>query len=354
MVPAYSPLDDMETSPKEYRLCSWFPQDNLSFYGLSGNPSPAALALLRAEPDKIDWFALSGNPSEDAIEILATRPDKIYWPALSRNPSDAAVAFLYKRENQRKICWHEMSENANPDAAMYLKLRLERLNEVIDCYRNVPVETRDRSECAGNRIPLYGECGDWYLLSKDPRPEAVEILAANVDRIDWTGLALNPSPAVVPIMAANTDRLAGRWGMLRANPSPVVHKFWYDNYPVMKSWARGQDILIPQRYYEPEMPPVPIVEPAPLGVVESVRWYLDNLWFGDCANTLIQEALWRLLSSQPEIFEAAPASLPPPFAGGRSPTPHSSRLEAAPEGGSGGEPSAKRARLESAVGEEPL
>ena len=72
MVPAYSPLDDMETSPKEYRLCSWFPQDNLSFYGLSGNPSPAALALLRAEPDKIDWFALSGNPSEDAIEILAT------------------------------------------------------------------------------------------------------------------------------------------------------------------------------------------------------------------------------------------------------------------------------------------
>jgi hypothetical protein len=59
--------------------------------------NPAAIDLLKENPDKINWFMLSENPA--AIDLLKENPDKIDWYMLSKNP--AAIDLL--KENPDKI-----------------------------------------------------------------------------------------------------------------------------------------------------------------------------------------------------------------------------------------------------------
>tara|TARA_X000000950_G_scaffold85310_1_gene107369 strand:+ start:6975 stop:7379 length:405 start_codon:yes stop_codon:yes gene_type:complete len=50
---------------------------------LSSNP--AAIHLLKQNPEKINWCNLSKNPA--AIRLLEENPEKIYWYYLSENPA---------------------------------------------------------------------------------------------------------------------------------------------------------------------------------------------------------------------------------------------------------------------------
>ena len=80
----------------------------LSWYCLSYNPSPGAIALLAANPDKVEWTSLCCNPSLDArlTALLATRKKyELSWSALSRNRSPAALEFLFAPENRANIDW---------------------------------------------------------------------------------------------------------------------------------------------------------------------------------------------------------------------------------------------------------
>ena len=74
------------TKPR-MKLLDWIPEDNLDWYGLSGNSN--ALHMLEANPMKIDWDLLSFNPNAlHMLEIVLQHdPDKINWNYLSFNPN---------------------------------------------------------------------------------------------------------------------------------------------------------------------------------------------------------------------------------------------------------------------------
>ena len=63
--------------------------------------------LISENKDKIYWYGLSSNPNPEAIELLRTNPSKIDWIGLSQNP--AAIKLL--KENHRIIKWDFLSEN---------------------------------------------------------------------------------------------------------------------------------------------------------------------------------------------------------------------------------------------------
>jgi hypothetical protein len=69
--------------PMPMKLRDWVDVYELDWECLSLNP--AAIDLLRANPDKIDWWRLSGNPA--AIDLLRANPDKVDWEWLSKNPA---------------------------------------------------------------------------------------------------------------------------------------------------------------------------------------------------------------------------------------------------------------------------
>ena len=52
---------------------------------LSQNSNPAAIRLLKENPDEINWLGLSWNPA--AIKLLEQNQDKIDWELLSSNPA---------------------------------------------------------------------------------------------------------------------------------------------------------------------------------------------------------------------------------------------------------------------------
>ena len=66
-----------------YRLKSWIPLYKLDWRYLSANP--AAIDLLRENPEEINWMFLSSNPA--AIDLLRENPQRINWPQLSENPA---------------------------------------------------------------------------------------------------------------------------------------------------------------------------------------------------------------------------------------------------------------------------
>lgn len=115
----------------------------------------------------------------------------------------------------------------------------------------------------------------------------------------WKNLSRNPSPTALAMLKENKARIS--WGDMRRNPSPEAQEFWMANYPVLPSWTRGHDLNIRS---EDPMPPIPIMVPVPLGVVESIRAHLAT----GGHNPSIMAALWRRLSEYPEIFEALEAA----------------------------------------------
>jgi len=113
-----------------YRLKSWIPLDKLKWSGLSRNPNPEAIELLRENPDKINWRLLSYNKNPRAIELLRENQDNIDWHGLSENP--AAIDLLL--ENPGRIMWGLLS--ANPAAIDLLRANQDKI--------------------------------DWYVLSRNP------------------------------------------------------------------------------------------------------------------------------------------------------------------------------------------
>jgi hypothetical protein len=127
------------------RLLDWIDKDKLDWKGLSANPSPEAIRMLRKNPNKIKFYNLIENISLDAIQILnehkhnvdwwwyenywnmytkhhkklvlsseeiqllRENPDTINWRSSPLNNSPYAIPLL--KENQDKIWWHGLSKS---------------------------------------------------------------------------------------------------------------------------------------------------------------------------------------------------------------------------------------------------
>ncbi len=64
----------------------------------------------------------------------------------------------------------------------------------------------------------------WLLIkvpladtSKNPNPKALELLKANLDKINWEWLSRNPNPEAIELLKANQENI--NWKEFSANPA---------------------------------------------------------------------------------------------------------------------------------------
>ena len=76
----------LNSNPMAVKLLSLYPE-HINCNRLSGNSNPAAVKLLMQQhkPELISWYALSKNPA--AMDILKANPDKINFISFWRNPA---------------------------------------------------------------------------------------------------------------------------------------------------------------------------------------------------------------------------------------------------------------------------
>ena len=158
------------------------PNEVISWYYLSTNPTTTAVHRLKKHPHKIFWYRLLGNPK--AIDMIVSKFDKILniglINSLSQNTHPTAVELLAK--HPYKIDWYYLS--TNPSAIELLKQYPTKIN--------------------------------WSGLSLNTNTEAIDMLLKNVDKINWSNFNRNGNVLVIDYLKQHQDKIV--WNMLCSNP----------------------------------------------------------------------------------------------------------------------------------------
>ena len=170
-------------------------KNDISWEAICNNSNPKILKLIekkiKEDPDELDWEELSSNSI--AIKLLKKYSNDIDYSGLSANSSDEAIKLLQKKlqKNPNEIDLAMLSANTNPKALKLLKKILELNPEKLT---------------------------DWSNLSKNPLPEAIEILKDNFTKIEWKWLSCNSSDEAIQLLKDNYNNI--NWNMLSANTNP--------------------------------------------------------------------------------------------------------------------------------------
>jgi len=166
-------------------------KNDISWEAICNNTNPKVLKLIekkiKEDRDELDWEELSSNPI--AINLLKKYSNDIDYSGLSANSSDEAIQLLQKKP--KKIDMAMLSANTNPKALKLLKKLLEKNPEKLK---------------------------DWTNLSKNPLPEAIQILKDNFTKIEWGWLSYNSSDEAIQLLKDNRNKIS--WNMLSANTNP--------------------------------------------------------------------------------------------------------------------------------------
>lgn len=173
--------------------------DKIDWDGLSMNTHPFAIALLKMNPEKIKWILLSGNIA--AIELLKQNPDKIDWRFLSKNT--AAMDLL--EMNPNRIDWFSLSKNIA--AADLLKMNTNKMD-----WAGLSSNTHPFAIAL---LKMNPEKICWFFLSNNINPDAIELLRQNPERIRWDCLSSNP--AAIDLLRMNPEKI--HWYELNTNPN---------------------------------------------------------------------------------------------------------------------------------------
>ena len=188
-------------------------QDKIHYYMLSNKTSPIAIQLLEEQimtgPNILNWKFLSAN--EKAIELLNKNPGRINWEGLSSNPNPEAIKLLkeeyYKNPESNRINFEELSLNTNPEIIELLKknhVKIDWRNFLNNPNPKGIKYIKELLEINPNDENIY-----WDILSKNTAPEAIELLKDRIEfennlseeeydkikykyKIDWKEISKNP------------------------------------------------------------------------------------------------------------------------------------------------------------------
>jgi hypothetical protein len=175
----------------------------LSWKGLSANPNPSAIKLLKQNPHRIYYDCLKQNTNPEAMEILKHHPEKNDWCAsLSRNP--AAIQLL--------------DEKIKTEGGEYLDY--------------VFMESLCENPNALHIIEKYPEHIKWGPLSRNPNPRAIRLLKENREKINWGELSKNPNQEAIELLEQNPHKIC--YPYLSMNPN-ALHLWTKYDYTKMKN-----------------------------------------------------------------------------------------------------------------------
>jgi hypothetical protein len=276
------------------RLFAWIDPGKLNFSGLSANPCPDAIKILRAHPEQIDWVALSGNPCPDAVVLLRENPENIDWDWISCNPCPDALALL--RENPEKIHKIALSQNHCPDAIPLLietsniKLNAARINQLAIVMSAFP--TYSSTLWILRESP---ENINWDWISEHPHPEAIKLLRESPENINRWELSRNPCAEAVAILREDPRSIA--WRILSENYCPDAIALLRENLEKI-DWTRLSRNTCPDAVALLRETPNKIDWPA-----LAMNWCPDALTLFSTATATTENVNWEELSKNPGIFE---------------------------------------------------
>lgn len=212
-------VDFLLDNPRYIRWC-----------GLSHNPDPRAISMLKANLNKadIDWYVISSR--KDMIDVIEDNLDKVNWCEVSANP--AAIHILER--NPDKIDFNNIARNS---AAMdIIRKNMGRTNMNILCRNiaacNVLIPAADilwshivnLDEKAVDIIrELLKDPNNWFIIDRlnwnelSSLPYAIDIIEVNIHKVFWTMLSSNP--AAIHILEKNKDKIY--WNGLSMNPAAI-------------------------------------------------------------------------------------------------------------------------------------
>lgn len=318
--------------PTKYVLRSWIPINKLNGNGLSSNPN--AVDFLEENSNMINWRELSSNPN--AIELLKANPDKIDFVFLSKNPDPIAIKML--KANLDKISWGYLAQNSNPEAIKLIEEKIKVNPDIIHFDNLAANETSEAMKLIEEHIlnenTVYQTSQSaMYQISKSMRfwsilsanSKAIKILRANPRKIHWDQLCSNKSTEAIQLLE---EEMRNNWGIdrriswlnlsgnpnqralaiLEANPTKIDYRgLSHNSNPnAIELLKKRMEVQNQYRKKEDRIDyTVLSTNPGAVELIKNRAIYENNLdleLYRRLENT--EKIDWRLLSSNPAIFEA--------------------------------------------------
>ena len=194
----------------------------------SRNANDEAVDKLLSGEIPIYWYSFSANTNPRAVAHMGENLDKVSWAVLNGNSS--AGKLLTDKNIGRLICSNESDE------AMEI---LDRNPRYIDLYLLVS------NSCALNILRKHGcireiESSSTSLvlnnLAKNTNPDAIKLLANNLEYFQWREIWKNPSPAAFELIwACFTDTWKEKY--CKFTHPQVVSRIEHRLYTAKENWA---------------------------------------------------------------------------------------------------------------------
>ena len=164
-----------------------------------------SMNLLEKYFERIKWDCLCTNPH--AIYLIEKYPERIEWSSLSHNPN--AIHIL--EQNHDKIDFYCLKVNKKTSyLAENFPDKIKDLNWKWICSCSNDIDF----------IKKYPQFILWDELSLNEHNDAVELLEANIDKINWKNLSKNKNPKALKLLEENIH-LLDDWEELSFNPVAI-------------------------------------------------------------------------------------------------------------------------------------
>jgi len=174
---------------------------------------------------KIHWNILSH--SKDGIHLLTKNQDKIKWMNTSNNPAAAKLIKKYIADGKSKLLvFSQVLTNKNQG------LVVELLENHPELFNGVQNKSYYMSSFPHTFHLLNKKEGNWYELSKNPHPEAVQ-MCLDSDQADWGELCKNPGALEFLEKKEYIDKVV--WKELCKNPN-ASHIWKKEEYVDKLDW----------------------------------------------------------------------------------------------------------------------
>ena len=182
---------------------------------------------------------------ESELEKLKDE-DKIDWNQLCLN----AGAIEIIKANPKKINWRYLSKNPNPEAIELLKNKVEEENKMtgrklINVFkeRYIDWDVLSLNPAAIEILEENPKNILWKHLSENKN--AVELLKKYPDNIDWNGLSLNPNPDAIELLEKYSDKIVWKF-LIEENPNIFelveVPRKTFETVEDIKRWCKDPEI----------------------------------------------------------------------------------------------------------------
>lgn len=139
----------------------------------------------------------------------------------------------FLKENPDRIDWFYLSKNEHPIAIELLEKEAKKIDDKIE-WRFLSINPK-----AIRILAKYPHKIDFFYLSRNPNPEAIALLEKYPEEIDWEELSENPLDKAINLLQYNPDKIV--WERLLKNKNPLARELFDSNTKRVVRYLLGRN-----------------------------------------------------------------------------------------------------------------